>query len=177
MTNKNSLLEAYKISIERLAKTESDFVFNNSGADHAAIVLATIFKNSNSVRIYANDMNGDISNQPCYMNAVKDFALNSGTLKIIIDTKDKISSTLKNLIKNNEVEVKISDDKFKDALKAASKDGKNHYFAVGDDKMIRVEIDNENHKALCSFNNPKTAYVLTSIFDEYFHSLNPVVLS
>ena len=173
----NKSIEEYKIAIERLAKNQSDLVFNNSGIEHAAIVLSNIFKNSDVVKIYANDMNGEISSQGCYNQSINEFISRGGNLQIVLDNITNISSTLRSIINKKSAEIKISNNEFRDSLKFISKNNQLNYFAVGDNKMVRIEVDNKSHKALCSFNLPDTGKVLSNFFDTRFAKLETPAIS
>lgn len=176
---KKSIIE-YRESIERFASDSSELVFDNSGIDHAAVVLSTIFKYSeDTIRIYAHNMNGEISSQECYKDSIENFINSSKKLMIAVDKPENLSETIKKYLANkcSNVEVKIANESFKRELISSSKDKILHHFAVGDKKMIRVELDSQSHKALCSFNLPKTSNTLINIFDKHYKNFETVSLA
>ena len=180
-------LNEYHKAIINLAATGSAAVFDNKGVDHAALVMSTIFDNSKShVRIYANNMKGDISNKDAYRNSVLKFLESGKKLQIILDDATHINiseggamNTLSMLLKNfrqySNFQVHIASEDFKKELTSKAKDKRLYHFAIGDSKMFRLELDASTHEAMCSFNSPKTAEVLEGVFENHFYSCNPAI--
>lgn len=169
----------YRKALKHLAAKNDSFVFSNRGAQHAAAVMATIFDYAQSyVYIYANDMDGKISNDPEYMSSLQRFlAKDDSVLRIVLDKDpqdDPVSKSLavKYLREIGVADIRIASDEFKSQLQSMSNDGLLYHFSVADGKMVRLESDNENHVApYCTFNDPETVNVLEKVFDENYESL------
>ena len=171
-------IESYRETIEAWANERKSEVFPNKGAEHAAVVLGAILRNANNqVRIYAKNMNGEISKYDDYFNGLKSFLNKENySLKIFLDEIPQNESRAFNYLKsvfpgNNILEIKISTPEFRSAINKVLIDPKiKVHFALGDDDIIRLETDSNTHEApFCSFNSPKTVNVLQKIFDLYFH--------
>jgi hypothetical protein len=176
-------LENYKKSVEILALTESNLVFKNSNQYHANIVLTNIFKNSKKIiRIYDDNLSGDIAdldNQ--FMTELVEFTKNKDTvLKICIKEHCQINTfqtQIVNLSKSNpnKVYIKIASQEFRDSI--ANNFDSDLNFAIGDEKMFRLEYGDteaKERKAFCSFNNEEYPIKLSRVFNNYFESLNPL---
>jgi len=168
-------LEEYKDALRNLALKNDPFIFDNKGADHAAAVMSLFFEYCTEVRIYANDMNGDISNKQDYQQALKNFLeKDNSSLKIMFDGEPSEGSQsvqyLKNFSDGRKVQFKTATDTFRSAMKEIAIDRTTLYhFAVGDERMVRLESDNKNHIApFCSFNHPVSAEMLIKLFDHHF---------
>lgn len=166
----------YKNALDSLIEQNSNLTFNNSGPSHASIVISSIFRHSREiVRIYANNMNGEISRIGDYLKELDNYLNSNKILKVILDRTPKNTSPAYDKIMNsisNNVEVRI-------ASQAFSREVAFHYtptthFVTGDDKMLRLEYDNFNHQALCGFNNHRLTSPLINIFDRHFNGCNKI---
>jgi hypothetical protein len=179
-------LDEYKASVEGLARAKSDFVFPNSSHRHAAIVLSCIVKYSNKiVRIYDDALQGDISGEyDPYKELLPliEFHIHSKKrLEIVVRDGGKKSSaiyeTLERLSKpfKDTLKVCAATPTFKKSVKEAF--GADINFAVGDDSSFRIEQyvhSRKERKAVCSFNKPDYAKVISDIFDEQLENCTPV---
>jgi len=170
----NSFDIKYKKAIEQLIQSESKLTFNNSGPSHASIVISTIFKNCiNEVRIYANNMNGEISKIGTYLDDLKNYLEEEKKLKIIIDNiPNNYSPAFELVSADKNVQIKIASHEFK--REVAFHYNPNTYFTTGDKKMFRLEYDNYGHQALCGFNNKSITIPLIGLFDKYFNNCTPL---
>lgn len=146
-------IEAYRIAIENLAKNNDSSTFNNSGPDHAAIVLGNIFKNSNHcVNIVAGDFNGIVSDNEYYLNALRNYLNKNKPLNIIFENepnKDSLAlALLRKYMLSASSQITIRRFKMTDGLEQPPV-----HFTVGDNKMFRLETSKEDCTAMCSFNN------------------------
>lgn len=172
-------LKNYKEAVENLALMDSDFPFNNSSPDHAAIVLSIMLKYSeHEFRIYDDNLSGDIAdlNNDFYVN-LENFVASGKTLKIVVDSiksrENKIFTTLMKLRKQHPttVFIAIASDSFKNRIRSVYDRPLN--FALGDKNSSRIEDVMENitiphRKAYCCFNNKKYSSKLISAFDSEF---------
>ena len=170
LLNFNSFDLKYRSALDQLIETDSSLTFNNSGPSHASIVISNIYKHSkNIVRIYAKNMNGEISKVGNYLKELDVFLKSGKKLKIILDRiPDNPSPAFEKVMDsiNTNVELKIASTEFKREI-AYIYNPQSH-FITGDDKMFRLEYDNYGHQALCGFNNKKMVKPLNRVFNEYF---------
>lgn len=168
-------------AVSKLAESDSPFMFDNKGAGHAAVVLANIFRYSKSeVCIYAKDMNGDISSRDIYKSALTLFLNQDNTkLKILLDEPPKFSNDVKKLLHEHSenIEVRLANNTFVNEMKSITVNDTLYHFAVGDNKMIRMELDNKTHEAICSFNIPDTASLLKSVFEKYYNTFEKIEIN
>lgn len=173
------MLDDYRKSIDLLASTQNTFVFDGEGAEKAAIVIASIFKHAQStVRIYAKDMNGEISGYSIYLDSLFKFLNTRKNLEVLLDSPDHflhLNKRLQHLIQSfypqGNVEFRIASEAFKESLRSIATDGQTLYhFVVGDEKMLRIELDSNVRSFICSFNNPRMARPLVRVFDQHFEA-------
>jgi hypothetical protein len=170
-------LDDYKALIENLAANKESMQYVNCGKDHAAIVLSTIFDHAqNEVFLMAGKMNGGISSQEIYITALKGFLQRKGTLKILLDeyspsNNEELFRLLSkfNFYNPDQVQVKINA-----STKLRSKPV---HYCVADNEMYRYETDVENYTATGSFNDPKSAGILTTHFNSVFSLSQSVKLN
>jgi hypothetical protein len=171
-------IDSYRESIIEWAKERKPIVFPNKGSQHAAIVIGQIFNEAKDiVRIYAKNMNGDISEFQDYRFGIENFLnCNTNRLKVLLDEKpNPESSTLMFILnkakqENNNISVKFASSEFRGKLEAIRKNSNDKlHFTIGDNSMVRIETNDETHEAkFCSFNKPSTAQPLAEFFDYYF---------
>lgn len=188
--NNNALIADYEKAVRNLAMNRDSLVFGNKGARHAAIVISTILDNSRDiVRIFANNMNGEISNLGGYYQSLTNFTTTGKRLLIVLDglsdlgTPPKVenfSQTLRFIyeesLRNNNIKLKFANEEFINTFTRISpKKDMLYHFTVGDESMVRLETDNKLHEApLCSFNNPRVARYLIDLFDNSFESCETI---
>jgi len=174
ISNMSSFDIKYKNAIQDLANNRSKLSFNNSGPIHASIVISNIFKHSNDiVRIYANNMNGEISNHGDYLSELDSFLQSNKRLWLILDKYPLQKSEAYNKIftasqKSNKIQIRRSTADM--TREIAYNFTQETHFITGDDTMFRIEYDNHMHQALCSFNNVKKTKKIIRTFDKFFDS-------
>jgi hypothetical protein len=169
-------LDEYRKYIKKLADSDSENVFLNSGKDHAAIVLSTIFESADSyVHLFAGNMNGGVSSQQEYADSLFKFLAKGGELEILLSEFDasnepKIFRTIR-LAKSMglKVEVKVTPERL-----VNDETGGELHFAVADDKMYRAEHDTDNFLAVGSFNDEAFTKILDAHFVELFKSAKAI---
>ena len=177
-------ISEYRKAITSLSSSKSTLIFDNKGADHAAAVSGAIFRNAKSiVRIFANNMNGEISNKDDYYQAMCNYLYSGKYLYVIVDRDEHVGLNNQALsrsiafIRNNpqfkeRVKFKAADDEFREIVKNRfNNDGNLCYFTLGDNSMFRIEMNNADHLAKCSFNNESIADLLVTMFMEAFERL------
>ncbi|MEO1259575.1 MAG: hypothetical protein AAFZ15_12295, partial [Bacteroidota bacterium] len=171
----------YKNAIEEFASKRLELSFGNKGAIHAAIVVTTIFDNSSEVRIFAHNMNGEISNLAGYYQSLVNFIESGKRLTVVLDglKEDfpikKLSQACRFIYeesnKNNNVNLLKASESFTKEIQKISANNTLSHFAIGDDSMIRIETDNDQHIApFCSFNSKKVASIFIDAFDKQLNT-------
>ena len=177
-------LDTYRQNIRKLAECQDAFVFDNTNSAHAAIVMSAIFDHSQSVKVYTRGMQGKIGNRPDYYQSLEKFLKSGKQLQIILDREDSLKenhpTSIKIILQHNEknpsnpVHVRKSNDAFLSSIKKVSQANIAHHFSVADKQMFRLQL-NSKHQAIGSFNDVKTASVLTEIFDNHFNGLKKIL--
>jgi hypothetical protein len=159
----------YREAVEAYAKEKAEINFPNHGTKHASIVMETIFKNSNNVLVFSKGMNGTISQNNNYQQALHE---------LLLDEKKSINYLLQNAPSPNSLtlnKLKLFPERAvvrvikPEYIKMLAKDNMLRRFTVGDDRAYRLETNSDTNKAVCSFNNPKTARQLTDNFNYLYN--------
>lgn len=177
-------MEPYKKAVETLAKASSNYLFNNSSHEHAAIVLATMINHTQKeLRIYDDNLSGDIAdkNEEFYQNLDK-FIYAGKQLSIVVDKiedrNNRLMKTLSDLKSKfpSAVKIAITSEVFKTEIKNIF--NKNINFALSDNKAFRIEEikdESENtRKAIVCFNDTKNTTKILTVFDAYLNTCQPL---
>lgn len=169
-------MQSYIDYVESLAKSGEDEFFFNSGPDHASIVMSRIFKYSTEeIRIFCGGFNGIVSNDADYLKYLELFLQRGGKLKILAEqdlSKDDSIAIFKVLRKYSaNVDMYVTSLRVK---KSSTKE--NIHFAIGDNRMLRVETDIDNYAAQVNFGNSQHADSFISIFDRIFSKQKETVV-
>lgn len=167
----------YKEYIESLAAGAEPVEFYNSGPEHAAIVLSTIFKTAKQyVKVYcANMLSEAVSNSEDYRNALDEFlsrfsaAENQPRLQIIftnpIEDAFRGAPIYKILCKHrNKVDIR----RMQEGMGGIKYKGIPAHFTCADNRMYRLETDIVNKKAFGNFNDPEGAEIINTVFDKWW---------
>ena len=171
-------MDDYKKAVIDFSNNKKDFQFTNKGEQHAAIVVANLIRTTdNELRIYSGKLNRDVANDKYLVKMLNSFLESGKILYLILDempSDEEISESLRQIIESSEnplrnVAIKIDTDSlFKEKLAKIFTDEKPHHFMIGDNLSYRLEIDAEEYKAICNFNNIKIVTTLKKQFDEFF---------
>lgn len=173
----------YEKEVKFLAKSRSDVLYYNSGANHASIVMESIFNTALSeIKIFAGNFNDEVcSNQgDRYVKALKGYLLKGKKLKVLLNDVNTIGSY--NLILDV-LKQYASSEKFKNNISVRTtvvkpkQDSFDIHFTVGDNSMYRLEYDTQKFLAEFSFNRPEKAKSLASRFDEIYETAKDFDLS
>ena len=166
------LLEYFE-TLANLAEKGINLQFKNEGPSHAFAVMANIFSNAKEhVRIFAGNFKGDVCDTPIYLEALDDYLKQGASRKldVVFETANynKDSQAFKLLKKyKSQVSVAIASEPGLAELKHSFEGDSLFHFTTGDNKAYRCEIDTQNYKALCNFDDTKW----TGRFVELFESL------
>lgn len=177
----DSTREYYR-TMHTLAEDSTDMPFDNSGIEHAVAVMTAMLKYSKEkVCIYASTFDGTISNYEEYYSAFIGALKNDVKIELLLDIDPKKleepSSEVIKYVKDNKksianlFNISIADNSFKEKVKAITVNNEEIYFALGDNRMVRIENDNIGHKApYCNFNDTETNKVLKNLFNDGFQN-------
>jgi len=169
----------YNGYIASLAQKNRDVVFYNSGPEHAAFVMGTMFmKAKESVRVLAKDFSGKVSGSPFYINALNDFLKRGGSIQILLEKYDPLN---KPAIFQTLVPHYMRDNNCVSIKQRKQKVFKNNppievNFATADEKMYRLEDDIEAFTASGNFNDPNSTRKLNEIFTEIFSDSESTII-
>lgn len=175
----------YKEYIESLAAGSESVEFYNSGPEHAAIVLSTIFKTARRcVKVYcANMLSEAVSNSEDYRKAVDEF-LERFT---VVDNQNPplqiiFSNPIKDAFRRTPIYEVLYKHRNKIQIKSINAGVENirykgipAHFTCADDRMYRLETDIVNKKAFGNFNDTQGAMVVTNAFDWWWNDADRTV--
>ncbi len=192
-------LKLFRADLNELASKKSSDTLSNDGPQKANAVMSTIFNHAtNEIRIFANDMDGTISEcvdcDNTFLNSLQTFLQRPGTrLKVIIEKKPDMQKQLFTFLKSKhdeskstneldrKVDFRIASPEFKTEIASARPKDQNSevdneliHFATGDPSLFRVEYDSKSHNATFSFNNEPVTTYLNKIFDSHFKECKPI---
>lgn len=155
----------YKAYVESLARNGQDKVFFNSGPIHAAIVMSRIFKYSNdTVKIFCGGFTGTVSNDDQYLKHLQMFLDRGGKLKILAekDLSNAGTSQIFDILRKHPSSVEMYRAQ-NNVIDTTTKESV--HFAIGDEKMLRLETGTNDYTAEVNFGNPEKAKVLSNLFE------------
>lgn len=174
-------LQNYDMTVHDFARDKVNFMFHNSGNEHALIICKHLFNNANNtIRIAANQLyNDEVVNTPEYIETMRTFLeKRKGTLKIIVSNppqpgivneKGSFYGMLydSKAYKNGQIDIRNAEGK--SFRKPGTDDPVN--FCTGDDGMYRFEWDTAHRKADANFKDPDRTGDLNRQFDKIFKTL------
>lgn len=154
-------LNEYKRAVESLANAKSDFIFRNSSADHACIVISNILGAATSdVVIFDDVFNGDVigKDEDYFFKNLTRFLVQGKRLRILLERIDEESATVVKMrtferLFSERISIGLSTPAQREKAKAVF--GKRLNFAFGDD-MYRIELNEDGSRsAFCCFKDTK----------------------
>lgn len=166
----NQMRTIYEEKIFQLAKNQTNEMFYNSSSEHAIIVHQALVRYAEKyVYIFSSSMCSEVSNNPMYVEYIKNFLAGSQDRRIkIILTEYSESFPDRPIAKvlaqySRQVEIKRYNGLMMYKEKPA-------HFTVSDDRAFRLETDIEKQMAFGNFNSPNQANDLKNVFNEVFSS-------
>lgn len=170
--DKNDLKD-YCADIQSMVDQKIGVVFRNKGKLHAAVVMSNIFASSEkNIKIFAGDLNGDVSGVSIWRKSIIHSFENNPELKIeaVFENIPKFDSigytTLREL--RDKFPERVELRKFNEISVGFFKEnlfGEVFHFAIGDDNKYRIETNTSNYTAVCNFDNKGTSSKLNSLFN------------
>jgi hypothetical protein len=161
-------MQDYFNFVNQLAEKKEDKLFFNSGPIHASFVMSRIFQHAEKeIKIYSGGFSGVISNDPLYLQTLRNFLdKKDTTLKILInDYENNKEAQIYKLLKkySHKVTIRQTEKKVTDT----DTDQPIH-FTIGDEKMLRIETNTKDFTAQVNFNT-NTEYV-NGIFEKIYEN-------
>lgn len=172
----DKLLAEYKKFLLDLFQSNSEDFFTNGGKEHASILLSVMYDNAQSeAKVFCEGLNPDIfvENSDLY-NSFMNYIEKDKEIKILMES-DKNLSILpaSKIISKSNVEIRIINDEDKKIIfESLHTDRCN--FSIFDGKMVRLETEPDNYKAIGSFNRPDWADSLTKLFNSAFDNARKI---
>ena len=155
-------LEEYKKHVTRLAKERMGEAVNNATNEHAAIVIAQMFKSAHSqISILTGKLNARLYGREEVVEEAKLFLAHSDhQLRILIEDADENISVAHPLLSalrgNTNVEIRF--------VPREVKAGYPYHFLVMDDDSYRFVPDKDQNAAVAAFGDRTGAEKMTEIF-------------
>ena len=163
-------MHEYKEAVKELANNREDYNFPNKGKDHAKIVLGMIFETTNDeISMFSGELDYEILKD--IFESISSFIDRGGKLRIILDKPDIPYNDIISFLCKKNIPIKIANDVFRKNVKALSKNAELYHFIIGDRRAFRIEVDTNEYKAICNFNNPDVSQRFLKIFNDYFDDL------
>jgi len=170
-------MDKYREAVEHMALTKMDNEFGNKNTQHAAIVLTTMLKNTTeSFKIFSGEFHSAVTHDTEFLEALEEYLKSGKTFKLLLATlpeEEKQSDALKMVIQyagthDKTVFYQKAKESFITSPQELFNGKKPYHFAVSDKTAFRLEIDAQEYKAICNFNDQKIAKDLNDLFDKNF---------
>lgn len=170
-------MDKYREAVEHMAATKMDNEFGNKNMQHAAIVLSTMLKNATeSFKIFSGEFHSDVTHNPEFLKSLEEYLKSGKTFKLLlakIPEEDKRSDALRMVIEyakthKETVFCKEAEESFINSPQELFNGKIPYHFSVADNTAFRLEVDAQEYKAICNFNDQKIGKNLSDLFDKNF---------
>jgi len=171
-------LEIYKAQLVEAAHNSSNEVFTNPDNGHAIKAFSVLFDNTtHKISLLAKDFNGDISNNPEYVDSLKKCLLRNVEVEILTLETPKNSEGFNEFLKykasGKKVTIKKASEESKKILDDFSSEsllyfGQIFNLQIFDDNKYRIEYNPDEYSALLSFSDKEITAKYYSKFKEAF---------
>jgi hypothetical protein len=171
-------LKAYRDSVGVLARLNSDFVFHNNTAEHAAIVMEAIIRHAKErVRIFEDELCGDLLDKnELLLDSIEEKVGRRMRVDIVLQKNlgnrgknERVTRLLSIADANPDyLVVRTASPAFVKSITEIN--GSLSFVSVGDKSSFRLENAAVPRKALCSFKGPVVAGLIAKKFDAQFSS-------
>jgi len=154
----------YQIMINNVAGSNSKDMIPFFGKEQSAIVMAKLFeKAQKEVCMVVGSFSGEISNEPSYLESMKNAIERKVAFRIIFLNEINEKSEAFNLLE------KMKNCSFNIEIREADPSlNNNFHFATADGCMFRLEKDTTHFSGWASFNDEKNTSILQNIFESAF---------
>lgn len=162
----------YEEFVEGLADRRDSKVFSNRSAAHALSILRNVFKIAKKeVSIFSGRLDPCVYTDEVLLKHANAFADRGGKVRVILqndipqDRRSNVQDFYCFAISHGKVRL-ITE---KHPLKKVQK-----HFLVSDNSVYRLELDIDEHSAVCSFNDVKRASQLSEAFEAAWKNVEAV---
>lgn len=172
------ILKEYQEYLERLAAENSEEIFTNAGIEHASVLMATMFKNTQCrIRMYSTGLRPNLITTEPYFEEFKKFFNNmtDKDVSIMVEELSAIDALpftiVKSAMRKFPDKIKVRLIKPEDRAKINEELGFEHCnFTIFDGQRFRLEYEPSEYKAIGSFNHNDWAERLIALYDNAFNS-------
>lgn len=170
-TDEIKALEEYRKSVDYLADEGNNLEFNNKDEYHAAFVMAAIFRSAKkSIKIFAGNFSGEISNSKIYLDQLKNSIHGDTKVEVVFENTPNENSECLNMLKGlkkagKNIHLSVLPPKYKKDVLDKQLNGAIGHFTIGDDRMFRYETDKNKFTAYCNFDDKNIVSTLNKNFD------------
>lgn len=172
-------LVSYANDLDIVADADVSIQFNNKGRDHAILVMSKIFSRSHrSIKIFARDFNGEISDNPLYLESLKSFLErdSDNSVQVIFEKEPNAKSKALQLLRMRKQTspkqislMRATQGQLGEFRSFLVNKGGMINFTIGANKngelnMYRCETDTENYVAILNFDDPKFTNALNRLY-------------
>lgn len=163
----NDLIE-YERIVERLAESRSSEMISNSSAEHASILIRTMFKNAaNTINIFNGCLANVVYGRDDIIKAAKGFVVRGGKITVVIQDQLADSEIITHSFVKEFKDICCENER-KGEFKIYRADGScsdlpSHFFVM-DDSGYRLEQNKDEPKAFATFNDTEIAGKLNDLF-------------
>jgi len=175
-------LEKFIELVKVKAAEKSADILPNAGADHASVAMSALFENTrHSANLLLGSLDGNVSDQPNYIESLKNFLSRDGIELNILFIHDP-NPRSKTYLLLQEYKREGKNIRFKQLNEAAGaillnrldNKGNEFHYSVFDKTMFRYEKDIHNYLAWFSFNDSSTSIMLDDLFQEAFEKAGEI---
>ena len=168
-------IKSYREHLEKLLAENSSNIFLNGGKEYASVFISLLLNNAKSkVNMFCEGLNPEMMAREEVMEAFKGCIDRNVQFRILMEKRDFMCEEPYRMASLKE-NVKVCLIKKEDLDKIDKTLGPGRCnFSVCDDKMVRLEVNPEEYRAVGSFNKPKWAEALNKLFDESFNNATPL---
>lgn len=169
-TNMEKELQAYKKFLNELYDNNSMEFFTNGGKDYASVLLSVLYSKANdSVKMFCEGLNPELFENEELRVAFMEYVSSGKRIQILMESNAYLTNhPAVDIMGKENVEIKVIKDEDRNKIFSTLHTDRCN-FSIFDGKMIRLETDPIDYKAVGSFNRPEWASVLSMLFDDAFN--------
>lgn len=179
-TEEQDLAAEYEKAVRFMADNNENTIFTNKGSDHAAIVLTHLLRTAkDEVIFFSGNFNSAVTDDANFLEALESYAKTGKKLYACFDNLPEDSSNYSQALSllhslkdkpSTNIKIITSTQQLIDDVTSVFVRDEPLHFAIADKKAYRVEIDANEYKASCNFNEPESAIKLHNVIIKHFES-------
>ena len=167
-------IKSYREHLDKLLEENSSNIFLNGGIDYASEFICLLLSNAKkNVNMFCEGLNPEIMGRDKVFSAFKKCIERGVRFNILMEKDTYISEDPYKFASSFEnVNIRIIKKEGLDEIDSVLGPGRCN-FTVCDDKMVRIEVNPLEYRAVGSFNKPKWADALNKLFNSSFENATP----